>query len=283
MKLWGNVPYYDKNPEENFYVPQLSADEVYKRILSDLDFAIQDNKLPLTVPKMQKGRITQATAQMLKANLVMYQKDEALYPEVLNDMREIIQSGLYSLYPNFADIWEDIGEWCSESIFEVNYTDNPSSRTWENATRAGGTVYPTLIGINALVNSPHYAGGGYGFEPVEKSLYDLYDDADQRKDGGLLNFAKYQQSYPQASYVPRYDDTGYFNRKYLPRLNGNDKFVSGPDGGADINYRNNYRVFRYAETLLIASELIVRTGGNQEEADLYLNQVRARSISGRYR
>ena len=132
-KLWGNVPYYDKNPEENFYVPQLSADEVYKRILSDLDFAIQDNKLPLTVPKMQKGRITQATAQMLKANLVMYQKDEALYPEVLNDMREIIQSGLYSLYPNFADIWEDIGEWCSESIFEVNYTDNPSSRTWENA------------------------------------------------------------------------------------------------------------------------------------------------------
>ncbi len=277
-KLWGNVPYYDKNPEENFYVPQLSADEVYKRILSDLDFAIQDNKLPLTVPKMQKGRITQATAQMLKANLVMYQKDEALYPEVLNDMREIIQSGLYSLYPYFADIWEDIGEWCSESIFEVNYTDNPSSRTWENATRAGGTVYPTLIGINALVNSPHYAGGGYGFEPVEKSLYDLYDDADQRKDGGILNFAKYQQSYPQASYVPRYDDTGYFNRKYLPRLNGNDKFVSGPDGGADINYRNNYRVFRYAETLLIASELIVRTGGNQEEADLYLNQVRARAF-----
>jgi hypothetical protein len=193
-------------------------------------------------------------------------------------MREIIQSGLYSLYPNFADIWEDIGEWCSESIFEVNYTDNPSSRTWENATRAGGTVYPTLIGINALVNSPHYAGGGYGFEPVEKSLYDLYDDADQRKDGGILNFAKYQQSYPQASYVPRYDDTGYFNRKYLPRLNGNDKFVSGPDGGADINYRNNYRVFRYAETLLIASELIVRTGGNQEEADLYLNQVRARAF-----
>jgi len=277
-KLWGNIPYYDKNPEDDFYVPQFSADEVYKRILSDLNFAIQNDKLPFSVPNAQKGRITKATAQMLKANLVMYQKDETLYQEVLNDMREIIQSDLYSLYPNCSNLWEDIGEWCSESIFEINYTDHPSDRGWGNPTKAGGSVYPTLIGINALVNSPHYAGGGYGFEPVERSLYDLYDDADQRKDGGILNFVKYKQTYPQASYVPRYDDTGYFNRKYLPRLNGNDKFVGGQQGDADINFRNNYRVFRYAETLLIASELIVRTGGSQEEADLYLNQVRARAF-----
>lgn len=78
----------------------------------------------------------------------MYQQDASRYGAVLADMREIIGSGLYSLRSDFASIWSDNGEWGSESIFEVNYTDSPSSRTWESPTKAGGTVFPTLIGIN---------------------------------------------------------------------------------------------------------------------------------------
>ena len=46
-----------------------------------------------------------------------------------------------------------------------------------------------------------------------------------------------------------------------------------------MNFRNNYRVWRYSETLLAAAELIVRTGGPQDEADSYLNQVRARAFA----
>lgn len=273
-KLWGNVPYYSVNPSTPPYIiPQAKAYEIYEKIIEDLNFAIEGDKLPATVSSDQLGRFTKAAAQMLRANAVMYQNDEAKYAVVLSDMKAIINSGIYDLNPSFGDIWEDKGEWSKESIFEVNYTDDLSARSWGNPLGAGGSVYPTLIGINAC-KSPKYAGG-WGFEPVEKALYELYDDTDQRKDGGILNFAKHKQENPTASYEPRYDDTGFFNKKYLPRIGGNEKCA----GDKDLNWRNNYRVYRFSETLLIASELLLRTGGSQSEANQYLNRVRARAYN----
>lgn len=273
-KLWGNIPHYTTNPTPPTYiVEQLTADEVYELIMEDIDLALAGNKLAMSQPVDKLGRWTRAAVQMLKANVVMYQNDESRYPSVLADMKEIIGSGLYRLYPDFAAIWEDEGEWNSESIFEINYTDSPSNRTWDRPFSAGGTIFPTFIGINALEGSP-YNGQGYGFSPVEESLYNLYEEEDSRKDGGILNFEKHKLEYPNATYTPRYDDTGYFNKKYQPRADGNDKYLGD---SPEMNFRNNYRVYRYAETLLIASELLVRTGGSAEEADLYLNMVRARA------
>lgn len=273
-KLWGNIPHYTTNPTPPSYlVDQRTADEVYTLIMHDLDLALEGNKLAMVQPVDKLGRWTRAAVQMLKANVVMYQQDESRYSSVLADMREIIGTGTYKLYANFGAIWEDDGEWCSESIFEINYTDSPSNRTWDRPFSAGGTIFPTFIGINALEGSC-YDGGGYGFSPVEESLYNLYEEADSRKDGGILNFAKHKLDHPNAKYTPRYDDTGFFNKKYQPRDKGNDKYVGD---SPDMNFRNNYRVYRFSETLLIASELLVRTAGSSTEADLYLNMVRARA------
>lgn len=274
-KLFGNVPYYERNPTgPDYLIDQLTADGVYAKIIGDLDAALTGSGLPKVVKSAELGRFTRAAAQMLRANVVMYQQDASRYATVLTDMREIIGSGLYSLRSNFAGLWTDSGEWGSESIFEVNYTDSPSSRTWENPTKAGGTVFPTLIGINGY-SGPEWDTGGYGFEPVEEALYNAYEGDDTRRDATILNFAKYRQQHPEATYTPRYDDTGYFNRKYLGRADGHDKYTGN---APEMNFRNNYRVWRYAETLLIASELIVRTNGDQDEADGYLNQVRARAF-----
>lgn len=276
-KLWGNVPYYSENPiTPPHLVSQIQADQLYVKIMEDLDFALDNDslRLPQTVSNEELGRFTRAAAQMLRANVVMYQQDEAKYPLVLTDMKSIIKSGIYDLVPDFGSIWEDDGEWSKESILEINYVDNPSSRTWGNPLGAGGSVYPALIGINSLSGSTDFTGG-WGFEPVEASLYSLYDNTDQRRDGGILSFELYKKIHPDASYVPRYDDTKYFNRKYLPRQGGN----SNNKGDKDVNYRNNYRVYRFSETLLIAAELLVRTGGGQAEADEYLNRIRARAYN----
>lgn len=274
-KLFGNVPYYDRNPTgPDYLIDQLTADGVYAKIIGDLDAALTGSGLPKVVKSAELGRFTRAAAQMLRANVVMYQQDASRYATVLTDMREIIGSGLYSLRSDFAGLWTDSGEWGTESIFEINYTDSPSSRTWENPTKAGGTVFPTLIGINGY-SGPEWDTGGYGFEPVEEALYNAYEGGDTRRDATILNFAKYRQQHPEATYTPRYDDTGYFNRKYLGRADGHDKYTGN---APEMNFRNNYRVWRYAETLLIASELIVRTNGDRDEADDYLNQVRARAF-----
>lgn len=187
-KLWGNIPYYTVNPSTSPYlVEQISADEVYPKIIEDLDYALGENRLPESVDITMKGRVTKAVAQMLKAEVVMYQNDESRYAEVLSDMRSIISSQLYSLHDDFAGMWEDAGEWCEESIWEINYHDLNAQRSWGNPIAAGGTVLPTLIGINECKDEKF--AGGWGFGTVNPDLYNSYDDDDQRKDGGILNFA----------------------------------------------------------------------------------------------
>lgn len=275
-KLWGNVPYYDVNPSSSPYlVDQMKADDIYPRILADLEFATEGTRLPESVDAAEKGRITKGMAQMLKAEVVMYQNDTENFPKVLADMRAMINSGVYDLEKNFAGIWDDKGEWCKESIWEINYSDLNSQRSWNSPIATGGSVTPTLVGINNLSNSPEFAGG-WGFGAVRPEIYNLYPEADQRKDGGILNFEKYAAKYPaiNIAYEPRFENTGFFLLKYLPRKGENEECT----GDKDLNYRNNYRVYRFAETLLNATELILRTGGSQAEAQGYLDQVRARAF-----
>lgn len=275
-KYWGNVPHYNVNPSTMpFLVDQISADELYKHIVADLDLALADDKLPLTVSAEEYGRLTRAVPQMLKANVVMYQNDESKYAEVLTEMREIISSKRYKLLDDFSKVWEDEGEWSTESIFEINYSDDRGGgRSWGNPLGAGGTVVPQLIGMYTLTGSSEYQGG-WGFGPVSASVYALYNDKDARKDGGILSVEKHLETNPKMKYTKRYQDTGFFNKKYAPRIKGN----SNATGDKELNYRNNYRVFRFSEALLIASELIVRTKGAQTEADEYLNMVRARAFN----
>ena len=186
-------------------------------------------------------------------------------------MKEIISSGKYSLTPNFADIWEEAtGEWNQESIFELEYFNQNGARAWDNEIGDGGTVYPKLIGINALAGSPEFQGG-WGFEPVRQEIYDQFDPSDTRRDASILNFEEYKKTNPSASYEARYQDTGNFLRKYLPRVGGNE----GATGAADMNYNNNCRLYRYAETLLNAAELALRV--NDSGAQGYLDQIRSRA------
>ena len=46
---------------------------------------------------------------------------------------------------------------------------------------------------------------------------------------------------------------------------------------ADLGFNNNLRVYRYAETLLNAAELLLKTGGSGATAAQYVNEVRARA------
>jgi hypothetical protein len=130
-------------------------------------------------------------------------------------------------------------------------------------------VNSILTGIPAPKNVPDYHEG-WGFGTIAKSAYDMYDDDDIRKDGGILNFAKYAEEHPGAEYTPRWQDTGYWNRKYIAREGGN----HGYKASDNVNYCNNERIYRYAETLLNAAELSVLLGQNGES---YLQQVRDRA------
>ena len=266
-KFWGNVPYYDKNLEAPYIAPQLKADEVYENIVTRLEEAFELNVLPMKAAAGNEGRVTKAMAYMLYAEAVMYQNDQARYAKALEFMYEIITSGKYSLVSDFASIWEESGEWGTESVWEINYMSEGAARSWGNPIYSGGSVYPMLSGVPGAPEASGYKGG-WGFGPVAQSAWDMYEEGDTRRDGGILNF---YYEFPDLTLgETRWQYTGLFLKKYVARMNGN----HGQIADADMNYGNNQRYYRYAETLLNAAELGVLTGKDRSNC---LAEVRARA------
>lgn len=271
-KFWGNIPFYDENLTFPYICDQMTADDVYTNIVTTLEDALNNSNLPMKAAAGNEGRVTKAMAYMLYAEVVMYQNDESRYPKALQYMQEIISSGSYSLVSDYGSIWEESGEWGPESIWEINYISEGGVRSWDAPLACGGGVYPVLIGVPGYVGNDYCDGWGFG--PVAASAYEMYEEQDIRRDGGILNFVTYA-SATGSSYTARWQDTGYFLKKYIGRKDGN----HGYTGSDTMNYGNNQRFYRFAETLLNAAELIARGAGSGDAAT-YLNMVRERAQVG---
>ena len=85
-----------------YTAPQLTADEIYNQLLPELEDIIASNVLPMRWPAQDAGRVSQALAYMLYAEMVMYQKDTQRYAQALSFMKEIINSSDYELNPDYA-------------------------------------------------------------------------------------------------------------------------------------------------------------------------------------
>ena len=249
-KNWGNVPYFTEALDEPFTAPQYPADEIYQFILADLQTACDPDALPMKNDDDNIARASLAAALMLKARTVLYQNDEARYGEITNDMATIIKSEQYSLLPVFKEIWRDSGEFCSESIFEANHL--PKDKDWYGQQGLTGiyggfgTVLPTMISPDEPKPTDAELDNvrGWGFAPVRAFAYEqLYETGDARRDGSINKWAK-------GTYKASFQNTGYFLAKYAARRN------YGNTGSTPLNFPNNVRIFRYAETLLNYVELV---------------------------
>ena len=232
--------------------------------------------------------MTQATVYMMYADMVMYQKDESRYQKAYDYMKEIINSLQYDLVAgaDYDQLFSHETEWTDEIIFDINYIALGGTRTWGSANAAGGTVLPALIGIDGLnyngtnkgiIYGPYteFQTGGWGFSTVAKEAYDAFEEGDLRRDIAILNMDKYIKDMAEqgvnVTYGGRYQNTGYFLRKYLGRPGGN----AGCTGDADLNWDNNLHIYRFAETLLNAAELGMNI--NPSEAQGYFDRVRQRA------
>lgn len=276
--LWhyfGNIPFYLQNLTAPYTAPQIKADEVYNNIITELEEVLAANVLPMVWEDdtehniMNVGRVSQAMGYMLYAEMVMYQNDQGRYQKALGYMNEIIKSGKYALNPDYANLWEESGEWCSESIWEINYEDGNNKRGWSSPLATGGTVLPTLISPNSWPGGDGWDKGadGWGFLPVRVATYNMFEEGDVRRDATCWDVRGVE-------YTNRYQDTHIWLKKYRPYSANN------ADAGYDnnLNYNNNLRMYRYSETLLNAAELMVRTGSG--DAKSLLTQVRERAGLG---
>lgn len=261
-KFWGNIVYYEENLQYPYTGDQFPADEVYAKMMADLEGAIALNALPMYWEGIDIGRVSLSMAYMLYAELAMYQKDESRLPKALEYMKAIIADPHFALDPDYAHIFTKDGEWSSESIFEIDYKDADQIRSYDDTKQAGGTWLPQLISPNNLKNQGSYAGG-WGFGPVMTATYKMYGDGDVRRDATCM--------VATGTYDARYQDTGLFLEKYVAKAE-----YRGSTGAGDCQFGNNFRMYRYAETLLNAAELVVG-GYGQGEAKTWLNLVHKRA------
>jgi hypothetical protein len=154
VRLYGGVPLRLEpfEPGESADIARNTVDEVYAQIIKDVDASIASFKEAgvkySTNGGANSGRASLAAALMLKARVVMYQKDNAKYAEAASGLAEIIASGEFELTSKYADIWVDEGEFNKESIFEANHIGE--GKDWGNQWATGGTNLPAYISPSTL-------------------------------------------------------------------------------------------------------------------------------------
>ena len=244
-------------------IPRATTEEVYASIISDLEMAIAD--LAPTAP--QVGRVSKGAAQALLGKVYLYKGDYALAGPMLEN---VINSGMYSLTQgdDYMNLFEEIGENGTESVFEIQYTDVEGAG-FGCLQCSEGNVAVGFSGPRNY-NGPEYTSG-FSFNVPTEEAASIYEAGDMRKDVTILDMAAWNAE-TGATYGPGYKDTGYFNRKYIPR-----KRSEQAAGDLNLTNPNNYRAIRYADVLLMAAEAYSRTG-NSVKALEYANEVRRRAF-----
>lgn len=119
LKFFGGVPLYDEtwvigSDFANMMEPRATEAETRNFILSDLETAIA--YLPKSWDAADTGRATWGAAVSLKGKILLFNKQ---YKEASECFQQVINSGLYNLYPNYADLFTPTADNCSEMIFNI--------------------------------------------------------------------------------------------------------------------------------------------------------------------
>lgn len=263
--------------EDMYTVAKGTRDEVFNFMMEDLS---DENIAALPArANTPQGRACADAALILRAKIILFHRSEANYPKALADMKGIITSHRYSLDPDFSHLWLKDGEWGSENIFNVS----------ASSTNGEGMGFVHGLGGRNLSDPRSAAQGGllegYGQCTIEQPVYDMFEAGDKRREGTIIVYAdeaakvaalvaegelpegsEFNVSAEQENYA------GYGHFKYAPRK----------ESTGSIDPQNNhgtpFRFYRYADVLLLGTELAVRTGSVDTEAQGWFNDVRDRAF-----
>ncbi|MBU2949916.1 RagB/SusD family nutrient uptake outer membrane protein [Tamlana agarivorans] len=277
--MFGEVPLRLTIPEvaEDFGLAKSPQSEIYAQIEADLTDAIAS--LP------EKGasdsfRASKGTAQALMGKVLVFQEK---YPESLPYFQSVISNPSHDLEPNPEDVWSINNEFGIESLFEMGFVST-SERDWGNIAWGGRTesnlhiqlMGPRGDGIFDLTGTGLI--NGWGFNLPTAKLADAFNQAGdtKRKSATLMTEAELiaaggsvDQSAATGGSI--WDYEGSIRIKYATKSED-----TSADGIKELNYSTNFRLFRYAEVLLLAAEAYNKSG-QDAAARMELNKVRNRA------
>jgi hypothetical protein len=270
VRLFQNIPLILQplTPSNMYSQVQVADTAVYSQIEKDLNAAIA--VLPPVVVPAELGRATQGAAEALLGKVILYENNDSRMQEAASWFEKVNGSGLYSLMPNFADIFSPANKFNSESIWEIEHTSTQDAGygNWGNNQ---GNVYVAMVGPRSY-NGPTYWGQGWSFNPIIPAFVNFIQ-SDPRYPASVANIDSIvNASGGSVSYVQGYANTGFFIQKFAP-LN---QWANNTAGDAHLNFPNDYIEIRLADTYLMEAEALVRGGGSQTTAQSYLDKVRAR-------
>ena len=302
-RMFGDVPLVTVPTEEN--LPRTAASEVYKQIFEDLKYAaanIPANAFPLDNRKENDGRITKYAAEALLARAYLYytgyygqENEGCTKQEAIDALEDIINNGGYELEANYADLFmpactkdaSNGSNYAWDTTFKGKYYNNGGwvsdiskevilnlkfSATSDYNGNSDGNVFQVYLGPRNKCATSVNIASGWGACSVTQKFVDTYKD-DPRFNACVWSCA---DAGFAADVNDTYEYTGYYTRKYAPMCfsDGTRQEVGFELGEQHMNitYYQDWTVMRYADVLLMHSEL---TGTNTG-----LNMVHQRSCPG---
>ena len=321
VKRFGGIPLITdvvpiQGNYDEIYRERNSEKEIYDFISSEMD---EISEL-LPAFAIEEGRITKWTALALKSRAMLYAASVAnfgseqlngllgfpsneaskYYLESLNASREIIQSGVFSLYRKFSDPVENFGNLFidevgnSEIIFSEKYDyESGKSHQWDALAQPAG------FGFNWSSNYPVYLETLEQFDFIDGSSgkvdRDMYDDNTPIDPNWYFEMRdprmKASIFYPGSSCK---DGRVFFHRSMRGNLegwpqNGLSKLTGSMATGLLIRKRTNpdtpdatrsstdYIIFRYGETLLNYIEAAYYLNDPNGDMASIMNEIRDRA------
>ena len=304
VKFWGNPPLVTEriNSLEDSAQPNATDDELYGQILSDFEDAF--NGLPTRAEwgAANLGRATKWAAMAYIGKVNVWKKD---WSAAVTAFEQVKNSGAFSLTADYADNFAADTENNSESIFELQFGDNPfeSGNIWtlegrigrENrqAVQTSMRLYFTMLHRDAFAGR-QYLVGGIDITMEGRSLYtsteeflNSFEVGDLRK--GVTVYDEGDDYYTEQGDIFPYtlvdvtDDngttydftTGANIKKYLGERGITPE---GTDNGRGHN--NNERYYRYGEMLLLYAEALIEAGRPADAMNVINNDIRTRAGLG---
>jgi starch-binding outer membrane protein, SusD/RagB family len=241
----------------------------YKEIIPDMQYAV--TTLGLKTQSVL-GRINKGIAESMLAKVYLYLQNWHLADSLSQD---VINSGQYSLVPDYSTIWRQEGDNSAESIFEIETGEFA-------ATDAGIPLYSEFMGPRnngGNWNNPSFpdptGDRGWGFCTPTTDLINAYETGDLRKSATIIfvnlnapggNGDTLWDGFiiPVGTQSPVYNYKGYHSEKLESFYGNRDREIK------------NVHLLRYAELLLINAEA-ANNLGQTATAIMNLNLVRARA------
>lgn len=263
LRWFGNVPIIDHpvSVSEAVDIPRSPTTDVYKLIISDLQFA-SDNLAEVNAAT-DKGRATKYAAKGMLALVYMTRSGPTYdiegpglglneWGQALTLLNSIIDSKKYSILTSYSGIFSFANENNAEVIFDIQYITGSSPVL--------GATFPWVLVPDTYFQSQGKAiQGGLTIRPTSDILISSFESGDLRKTFSIQTGFVYNGVSEPRSFFKKYVD--------LTKVPTN-----------RLDWPINFIALRYTDILMLKAECILKgASGTQAEVDAIVNQVRVRA------